>query len=399
MVRAPNPDRIAAEMLDASRVFRTAAVLAGIVAAAAPSAAGASERPREDLSAPVRLAQLSAPDLVLRIDRLEEEIRRLTGLVEQLQYRNQQLEQQLRRAQAGGAGGPGPQSAPGPATQADAQARWREPDSRCAAPGAAMPPQAPAAEPLPATPVPSASSVPSASPPPTPRDVFDPTQNPNAPGAPRTLGTLSEAGGRPPLGAPTTEPPDVGVPGGRPAGAPLDLSSLSGQAGQEPPAVPGPALPSAAVAAPNGALPPPRNPGGSGTQTVMAPSATPRDEYDLAYGYVLHKDYALAEDSFRTFLKKYPGDRLVPEANYWLGEALFQRQRYRDAAESFLTVSTKYETASKAPDALLRLGQSLAALGEKDAACATLNEVGRKYPRASVVLKQGVEREQKRAGC
>jgi tol-pal system protein YbgF len=384
-------------MFNASRVFRTAAVLAGIVAAAAPSAASASEPPREDLSAPVRLAQLSAPDLVLRIDRLEEEIRRLTGLVEQLQYRNQQLEQQLRRAQAGVAGTPGSQGAPGPVIQPDAQARWREPDPRGAPPGTAMPPQT-AAEPLPAPP--SVSSAPSA--PPSRRDVFDPTQNPNAPGAPRTLGTLSEAAAPPPGGVPmvqppVVQPPDVGAPGGRSAGAPLDLSSLSGQAGEPP--VAAPALPPAA-APPNGTLPPPpRNPGGAGVQTVMAPSATPRDEYDLAYGYVLHKDYALAEDSFRVFLKKYPGDRLVPEANYWLGEALFQRQRYRDAAESFLTVSTKYETAGKAPDALLRLGQSLAALGEKDAACATLNEVGRKYPRASVVLKQGVEREQKRAGC
>src|SRR5207245_4871233 len=115
--------------------------------------------------------------------------------------------------------------------------------------------------------------------------------------------------------------------------------------------------------------------------------------------YVLHKDYALAEDSFRVFLKKYPGDRLVPDAKYWLGEAMFQRQRYRDAAESFLTVSTKYETANKAPDALLRLGQSLAALGGKDAACATFNEVCRKYPLASVDLKQVVELSAMGEGC
>ena len=114
---------------------------------------------------------------------------------------------------------------------------------------------------------------------------------------------------------------------------------------------------------------------------------------------MLRKDYALAEESFRAFLKKHPSDRLAADAHYWLGEALFQRQRYRDAAESFLTVSTKYETAGKAPDALLRLGQSLAALNEKEAACATLGEIGRKYPRASVTVKQGVEREQKREHC
>ena len=90
---------------------------------------------------------------------------------------------------------------------------------------------------------------------------------------------------------------------------------------------------------------------------------------------------------------------MAPEAQYWLGESLFQRQNYRDAAESFLNVSTKYESTARAPDALLRLGQSLAALGEKEAACASLGEVLRKYPRAALGVRQGVEREQKRVGC
>ena len=92
-------------MLDVSKVFNAAACLAAILAAAAAAAAASPAHAPERLRAPMRLAQLSAPDLVLRIDRLEEEIRRLTGLVEQLQYRNQQLEQQLRRAQGGAAPG------------------------------------------------------------------------------------------------------------------------------------------------------------------------------------------------------------------------------------------------------------------------------------------------------
>ena len=101
----------------------------------------------------------------------------------------------------------------------------------------------------------------------------------------------------------------------------------------------------------------------------------------------------------RDFLKKYPNEQLVPDANYWLGESLFQQQRYRDAAESFLNVSTRYEQSGKAPDALLRLGQSLAAMNQKEAACATLAEVGRKFPRASAGVKRGVAQEQKRAHC
>jgi tol-pal system protein YbgF len=182
--------------------------------------------------------------------------------------------------------------------------------------------------------------------------------------------------------AQSTDPEEpVGAPGGRPAGAPLDLSTLTGLAG-------------------NGEAPPPasRNSGGAQVAT-LPPTDSPKDTYDLAYGYILRREYAMAEDAFRVFLRRFPNDRLSSDAQYWLGESLFQRQRYRDAAEMFLNLSTKFETSPKAPDSLLRLGQSLAGLGEKDAACASLAEVGRKYPRASVSVKQGVEREQKRVRC
>ena len=97
--------------------------------------------------------------------------------------------------------------------------------------------------------------------------------------------------------------------------------------------------------------------------------------------------------------QKYPGDPLVADSQYWLGESFFQRQQYRDAAEAFLAVTTKFDKSGKAPDALLRLGQSLAALKEKEAACAAFGEVTRKYPRASSGVKAAVDREQKRVKC
>ena len=133
--------------------------------------------------------------------------------------------------------------------------------------------------------------------------------------------------------------------------------------------------------------------------TTLPPSATPRDEFDLGIGYMQRKDYALAEETMRNFAQRYPADPLVGDSQYWLGESFFQRQKYRDAAESFLGVTTKFGNSAKAPDALLRLGQSLAALNEKEAACAALGEVTRKYPRASSGVKQAVDREQKRVKC
>jgi tol-pal system protein YbgF len=313
----------------------------------------------QDRSAPQaapqdRSAQMSGSDLVVRLDRLESQIRQLTGIIEQLQYRNQQLEAYVRRiAREDGRQAPLLQEDPG---------------------GPRMP-------------RPQTSALPSSPPatiaPGRRGDAFDPAQNPNAPGAPHTLGSINPTAGQPhappPVVANAGEPP-VGAPGGRGAGAPLDLATMA------PPGTPLPGQP-------------PRNPNAGTQVATLPPSQTPRDEFDLAYGYVLRKDYALAEDGFRNFLTKYPNDRLAGDATYWFGETLFQRQRYRDAAEAFLNVSTKFESSAKAPDALLRLGQSLAQLGEKEAACASLGEVVRKFPRASAGVKQGVEREQKRVRC
>jgi tol-pal system protein YbgF len=339
-------------------------------------------------------AQMSASDMVVRLEQLESQMRQLTGQIEQLQFSNQQLQQQLKRMQD------------------DYEFRFQQLGARGGAPSAS--PALQAAPPAPGSPAPAAvpgrrsenaerndiADGPSPIRPLSPgrrSDAFDPNANPNAPGAPRALGALPAGQPSAPPGAIVGEEPSVGVRGGREAGAPLDLSTLASASAQDA------QLPSGGLASSTpGPLPPPpqRNPSATGAQAAVAPpTQSARDVYDLGYGYIQRKDYALAEQTLRDFLTRYPADARAPEAQYWLGESLFQRQRYRDAAENFLAVSTKYETTAKAPDALLRLGQSLAALGEKDAACATLGEINRKYPRASLSIKHGVEREQKRVRC
>jgi tol-pal system protein YbgF len=320
-------------------------------------------------SSPPQMAQADPGDLSVRLDRIEGAMRQLTGTVEQLQYQNQQLQQQMKRmqddadyrSQQGGRGGGTPPAAPQ------------------MTPGAPMntAPQAPGRR----------------------SDAFDPSRDPNAPGVPRSL---NQEAGMPSAGPSVSDAPPIGAPGGRDAGQPLDLNTLAGNGASLPP--PGG---NAQANAPMGMSqqsqlppPPPRNPSATGAQlATLPPTARPQDEYDLAYGYVLHKDYGLAEQGFRDFIRKYPDERLVPDAQYWLGESLFQQQRYRDAAESFLAVSTKYDRSGKAPDSLLRLGQSLAGLNKKEAACATLAEVGRKYPKASASVKRTVVQEQKRVHC
>jgi tol-pal system protein YbgF len=326
---------------------------------------------------PGAFAQMSASEITIRLDQLESQMRQLTGTIEQLQYRNQQLEQALRRMQE------------------DYEFRFQQLGGRGAATASQVRPTGPAAASAPAGPPPQ--------PPATGRrsDAFDPSQNPAAPGAPRVLGSVPAGASLPPPVEQANSNANAGdaqfgPPGGRAAGAPLDLSTLAGNAGASGPVTSSP-VPGSEQLPP----PPPRNPNATGGElaAVLPPSQAPKDEYDLAYGYLLRKDYALAEDSFRTFLRKNPSDRLAADAQFWLGETLFQRQSYRDAADAFLNVSKKYESSTKAPDALLRLGQSLAAMGQKELACATLGEINFKYPRAALNVKQSVEREQKRVHC
>ncbi len=315
-----------------------------------------------------------------RVERLENMVRQLTGQNEQLQFRVRQLEEQL-RAQGGAASVQ--QQAPVAQLPPPVQQQPSAPPIR-QQPAINQPPQAQVSQgQIPQGQIPQGQPAPIQQPQGQPSgrrgDAFDPGANPNAPGVPRALG-----GGQLPIPAGQGDQ-RIGAPGGRDPGEPLDLATTS------------PRTPNAGGA--QQGIPPQRAPGAQAGLTTLPPGQTPRDEFDLGIGYMQRKDYALAEETMRAFVQKYPSDRLTADAQYWLGESQFQRQQYNDAAESFLTVTSKHGTSAKAPDSLLRLGQSLAALKQKDAACAAFGEVGRKYPKASGGVKQGVEREQKRAGC
>jgi tol-pal system protein YbgF len=237
-------------------------------------------------------------------------------------------------------------------------------------------------------------------------DAFDPSADPNAPGAPRILGTLPPqpsgplvAGGQ---AAPlTTGPLGEDDDGPTDPGAPLDLTRhyprgpARAALPSAPPAQPGPQT-SQYELRPGNAAPPP---GPAVASIAPATPTTPREEYDLALAALRSGQYEAAEIGFRAFLQKHPKDRLVADATYNLGESYFRRARTRDAAEQYLKVSTDYEKSSRAPLALIKLGISLEKLGSREQACTAYGEVGRRYPNASASIRANAEREMKRAQC
>lgn len=283
---------------------------------------------------PVQLSQGSDE----RFNRIESQMRTLTGQVEELTHQLRQLQDQLTRVQE------------------DNEFRFRDLEGGTSAgQGGAKPlaQDAPAVDP-------AATAIPTLPPPGQQGAVGSiagappiPPAAPSGPGAPPTsLGTL------------TLDAPSVANGG---ANQPIDLMR-----------------------------PPPQ----SGTDVAsVAPTGDPRTDYDRAYNSILNGDYSAAELSFRQFLSTYPDNALAPDAQYWLGESLFVRAQYREAADAFLAGYKAYPKSAKAPDALLKLGLSLSGLGEREAACRTFDAVLKQYPDASNALSQRVKFEQSSANC
>jgi tol-pal system protein YbgF len=300
------------------------------------------------------LAQ-DAAEVVVRLNRMEGQMRQMSGQIEQLQFENRQLKDQLRRFQE------------------DTEFRFQE--GRGGSPRA----QAPAA----ATPTGQNPAAPSRAPA-RRSDAFDPSAEPGAPGAPRPIGTAQSSG---PLPLP-------GAALGERSAAPRAPVADAGPSIED--IIDDPPRPGAGPLDVNPAAQPPAT---TRPSVAATGSRDPRADYDAAYAYILQRQYEQAEMSFRQFLQSYPRDRLVPDAVFWLGESYLARNRHREAAEQFLKISTEFARSGKAPDAMLKLGVALNGLGARDQACATFAELERKFPQAAANLRQGVEREQRRAKC
>jgi tol-pal system protein YbgF len=289
----------------------------------------------------VRYAQVADP----RVVALEEQIRSLSGTIEELNFQILQMQEQMRKMQE------------------DNEFRFQELEKRSdarAGKGDRSVAQAPAARQEP-----PAGGAPAAQSPGSIEEVItgDAGQDPNAPGAPpKTFGTL-------------TIDENGNVKDG----------SIDSQATQ-------------------GVItPPPANgaaPAKDGAVVAALPATDdPEELYRNSYEFILSGDYSTAEAGFRDHIARFPSDPKTADSHFWLGESLLGQQKYRDAAEVFLAANKNYPDSKKAPDMLLKLGVSLVGLNQRDVACATFAEIGKRYPNISGALKGRVKQEQALAAC
>ena len=281
-----------------------------------------------------------ATAMVLRLNRLEEELRQANGRIEELENHERRLEEQLQRFRQ------------------DVEMRLGDHEG-------GTPPPAPSGE----APVASAPLVPPVASAEAPAqrvrksDAFDPDALPNAPGAPQPLGTTAPS-------APLSRP----LPPPAAAGAPLDLGRAPAAVG---PAQTGPLI----------------------TGSGVAMLDQPREQFNAALQAFQSGQYQQAEEGFKAFMAANPSHRLTADAVFYIGETYFQRSRPREAAEQYLKVTTDYSRSSRAPESMVRLGQTLAALGNAEQACATFTEFGKRYPTATQSVKRLAEREMTKDHC
>ncbi len=86
-----------------------------------------------------------------------------------------------------------------------------------------------------------------------------------------------------------------------------------------------------------------------------------------------------AEQRFSEFIDAFPTSTKLSSALFWRAEARVKNENWIGAANDYLesfTINPDGETAAKT---LFGLGVSLGAIGEKDQACLTLDEVGSRF--------------------
>jgi len=149
---------------------------------------------------------------------------------------------------------------------------------------------------------------------------------------------------------------------------------------------------------------PPRQPPSPPSETASTEPPPPgggsiSQQFNYAVGLVKQADYAGAETALRAFIQAHPNDPLAANAQYFLGESLYARNKYMEAAGAFADGYKRYPKGPKAADDLLKLGMSLARADQNKNACVAFGQLDQQFPNAGAAIKEHASAERKRLGC
>jgi len=163
------------------------------------------------------------------------------------------------------------------------------------------------------------------------------------------------------------------------------LDGMSGGAAAKP------AAPPAAAPAVTAPPPPPAAP-------VAAARRTPELALQEGHAALARRDYAAAEAAAREVLAAPRSPRSV-DADFLLAQALAGKKDWPRAAVAYDDTYNRAKTGPHAPDSLVGLAVALTSLGEKKAACETLDKLHAEFPNARQELRETVAAARQHAGC
>jgi tol-pal system protein YbgF len=164
-----------------------------------------------------------------------------------------------------------------------------------------------------------------------------------------------------------------------------DIQSSNAQLGAPPPAAGTTSVP------PSGATtttPPSANPSTRPTTTTTTPppaaGATPGPNqlFQISLEQLRRGSPGAARTGLQTLLQQYPTSDLVPDAEFYLGEAYHQEGNAAGADSAYAAVVSSYPTSPRAPTALYKRALGMEEKGNVVGARGLLNDLVTRYPRS-----------------
>ncbi len=102
--------------------------------------------------------------------------------------------------------------------------------------------------------------------------------------------------------------------------------------------------------------------------------------YEQAVNLVLkQRKYDEAIPAFRSFIKQYPDSTYAANANYWLGQLLYNNSDFEPAKQAFDTVANSFKDSNKRGDSLVKLGMIAEKTGKVSSAKVYYQQVIKEY--------------------
>lgn len=134
------------------------------------------------------------------------------------------------------------------------------------------------------------------------------------------------------------------------------------------------------------APPPPPSQGGA-QAGGPPPGLNAQDLYDGALRDRQGGNLDLAMEQFQNYLRWFSKTDLAANAQYYIGDILYNKGDYEGAIQGFDAVVENYPENNKSADALYMKGQAQLKADRKSQASQTLNEVVKKYPSSDAAGK------------